>query len=421
MPHRKNHLALVLSGGGARGAYEAGVIHYIRTALPKKIAHKAVFEIQCGSSVGAINTCFMASMAHDLKKQGEDIFKLWNQIDQNRVYARNVKALVTTLTRSIRGVSHNIFTLNPFNLNVKKTSMAHFRGLLDTAPLPDYLESLIDYKKIKENIKKDRLRAVSLTATNSETGQMELFIQKQKKVNYVGDYIFHDVDLKVEHTMASAAIPIIFPPIKIGKTYYVDGGLRLNTPLSPAIHLGANRVMVIGLHHRQGLRELPKVTIPDQEDHHPSLGQLVGLVMDALFLDRIEYDIKQSTRINSIIEWGMKVYGNDFLDKINHMLVEEGLSVDIGARGLKELDIFHMEPSVDISDIFSECYQKNHGEKDLNLFEKILFRFLDVDPVAGVEILSYLIFMPSYIKKLLDLGFEDARSKHDEILQFLSH
>ncbi|EKD41178.1 MAG: hypothetical protein ACD_73C00812G0001 [uncultured bacterium] len=411
--------ALVLSGGGARGAYEAGVLNFIRTGLTAKQGAKKVFDVHCGSSVGAINTCFMAAYADDLSEQGKKIYELWDNLDQDNIYKRNFGALTHLLGRTTKGITSNLFTLNPFNLRKRQGEGIHFRGFLDTEPFPGYLKDIIPFKKIAQNIKAGHIQAVSLTATNISTGNMELFIQKHPNLEYTGEYAHRVVELQPEHAMASAAIPLIFPPVMVDKTYYMDGGLKLNTPLSPAIQLGANHILVIGLHRRYQHGEQIVCSIAPTE--HPTLGQMVGEIMNAFFVDRIQYDVEQLTRINRMVEWSEKIYGPDYLDKINTMLINQGIKGDIANRGLKKLKVLEVLPSVDMATIFSECYHSSKKtRKSFTTFEKILLRLLDIDPTAGVDILSYLSFMPVYLKRLMELGYEDAKLMKDQLEEFLT-
>lgn len=410
---------LVLSGGGARGAYEAGVMHYIRTALKPHQGSERVFQIKSGSSVGAINTCFMASMAHDPFAQGAQLYTLWKDLRQEWVYKRNMKALASFVGRTSRGVLHNLLTVTPFKSKKNnKIDPIHFKGFLDTSPLPHFLKDHINFKKLHQNVQKGPVDAVSLTATNLATGKMELFINRKHDVPYTGEYPHHFVKLEHEHPMASAAIPLIFPPVKVGDTYYTDGGLRLNTPMSPAIQLGATKILIIGLHYKYEVGEQIHNSVPPGTA--PSVGQMVGQVMNSLFLDRIQYDIEQMTRINRMIEWSEKVFGVDYLKQINDMLIAEGIRGDIANRGLRKIKVFNINPSKVISEIFQECYNHHDSRDDFSAFEKTLLRILDIDPVAGVDILTYLAFMPSYIEKLLDLGYADAEAHRDEIIEFLT-
>lgn len=414
----RNRLALVLSGGGARGAYEAGVIHYIRNKLKPKDGAERVFEVQCGSSVGAINTCFMAAHAQSPKAQGKKIYDVWKNLRREHIYKRNIGALGSLAGRTTKSMASNLLKIYSKGEKAHK-AYAHFKGFLDTEPLPAFLKSIIPFRNIRKNISSRRLAAVTVTATNISTGRMELFIQKRPNVQYTGDYTHSLTEMTAEHVRASASMPLIFPAVKIKNTYYTDGGLKLNTPMSPAIQLGASHIMLIGSHHFYKPGERLMYTTPPSES--PSLGQMVGQVMNALFLDRLRYDIEQLARINRIIEWSEKVYGPNYIDEINAMLHQEGVRGDIADRGLKKIKLFHIYPSRDVSELFAECYEKGGGEEGaFSTYERVLLRIMDIDPNAGVDILSYLGFIPVYLKRLLELGYEDAAAHHDELVAFLT-
>ncbi|MBX7148487.1 patatin-like phospholipase family protein [bacterium] len=419
MPKPSSSLGLVLSGGGARGAYEAGVLYYIRTQLDKQLPKPVNFDVLCGSSVGAINSIYMAATAENPAFQGKMLHQLWKDLKQENVYCRNLKAMGTLVGKTVKNITHNLLGVTQNKLEHKLGSLSHFKGILDTSPLKPYINKLVDFRSIGKNIKNGHLSAISLTATNVSTGRMELFIQKRSNLRYTGEYPHQLTELAAEHALASAAIPIIFPPVQVRGTYYTDGGLKLNTPMSPAIQLGANKILIVGLHHRyQAGETIPTLVPPNQ---YPSLGQLVGQVMNALFVDRIQYDIEQLTRINRIVEWSEKVYGKNYIDKINSMLLREGIKGDVANRGLKKLKVFELSPSHDISEIFSEWFQhRSEQDKSFTFFEKILLRALDIDPIAGVDILSYLAFVPGYIKLLLELGYQDAKVHKEELIEFLA-
>ncbi len=402
-------LALVLSGGGARGAYEAGIVHYIRTMLPYGSRNRH-FDIHCGTSVGAINTSFMAATADNLDLQGKDIRRLWETVREENIFRRDQIAFWKFLSKTSTGALRGLIR-GPLK------TVRHFNGFLDTSPFLPFIQKVIPWKGISQNIRKGLVQAVSLVATNVFTGRTELFVEKYPTVEYSGDYIFHHTPIEPLHAMASAAIPIVFPTILINGIAYTDGGLRLNTPMSPAIQLGADSILVVGLHHRAK----PGETIPfhGEKGKFPSLGQVMGRVMNSVFLDRIQYDMEQLDRINKIIDWGEMLYGEDFLEDLNRMIRKKRISGDIANRGLKRLKVLRIRPSQDIAEIFSDCYRRGK-DKHFSSFEKFLVRILDVDPTGGVDFLSYLVFMPEYLKKLIELGFEDARSHHADLKEFLA-
>ncbi len=374
--------------------------------LPQKVRRRN-FDVCCGSSVGAINTCYLVATAHDVDHQAEQIRQLWLNLRSDNIYRRDTSAFWEFLARSSRGIVGNIF---------RKKRVNHFHGFLDTSPFLPYIQKVMPWEMISHNIRNGLVKALSVVATNVFTGRMELFIEKNHDVEYTGEYIHHFTEIRPVHAQASAAIPMVFPTVMIDGIAYTDGGLRLNTPMSPAIQLGADSLLVIGLHHRAKPGE--KIPFHGSKGQYPALGQVLGRVMNSIFLDRTQYDLEQLERINRIIDWGEMVYGHDFLKDLNAMLHRRQIRGDIANRGLKRLRVLRIRPSEDIGELFSHCYRR---EKDIHLtaFEKFLSRFLDIDPSGGIDFLSYISFMPEYLKKLLELGFEDARRHHTELKEFL--
>lgn len=400
-------LAIVLSGGGARGAYEAGVIHYIRTALPHKMRTRN-FDIHCGASVGALNTAYMAATAHDMNLQGQLIKRLWENVREEDIYRRDKRALWEFVAKKGASVVRNL-------LSNKISPITHFNGFLDTAPFLPFIEKAIPWNMISENIKSKFVQAVSIVATNVFTGRTELFVEHHLDIKYTGQYIIHNTPIQPVHCMASAAIPLVFPTVAINGIGYTDGGLRLNTPLSPAIQLGADSILVIGLHHRAKVGE--KIPSYGKKGETPPLGQVLGRVMNSIFLDRIQNDLEQLERINRIIEWGENLYGKNFLEKVNKMIGRKNLRGDIADRGLKKLNVIRIRPSKDIGEIFHDCY-KRERKSHFSTFERVMLKFLDINS-SSVDFLSYIAFMPEYLKKLIELGFEDAKTHHNQLKEFL--
>jgi NTE family protein len=373
--------------------------------LPQKVRFRP-FDVHCGSSVGAINTCYLAATSHDMRRQGDEIRHLWETLRSENIYRRDASALGNFLMQTTKGVVRNFFK--------KSLKTNHFRGFLDTSPFLPFIEKLMPWDMISKNVADGIIQAVSIVATNVFTGRMELFIEKNPGVEYTGEYIHHLLPIQPIHAKASAAIPLVFPSVLIDGIAYTDGGLRLNTPMSPAIQLGADSLLVIGLHHYA--RPGEKIPFHGTKGHDPALGQVLGRVMNSIFLDRIQYDMEQLERINRIIDWGEDLCGKDFLKDLNAMLHKKKIKGDIANRGLKRLHVLRIRPSEDIGEIFGHCFR--HGREKMSAFEKFLVRFLDIDSSSGVDFLSYISFLPEYIKKLLDLGFEDARKHHNELKEF---
>jgi len=354
----------------------------------------------------------MASTAHVPEIQGNEIHHLWEKVREEDIYKRNLKALFEFLGKNTRGM------LMKF-LRRPGTNSPHFPGFLDTSPFLPFITQAIPWKRIGRNIQEGSLEALSIVTTNVFTGRLELFIQKSEKTQYRGDAMVHYGPIQPVHAAASAAIPVVFPSVMVNDVAYTDGGLRLNTPLSPAIHLGADSILVIGLNHRA--RPGEKVPFQGVKGEPPALGQVLGRVMNAMFLDKIQNDMEQLERINHIVEWCEELYGKNFLAKMNKFLKEKGKKGvgSFGERGLKKLRVFRIRPSQDIGNIFSQCFRQE-GNEHFTSFEKFLIRFLDADTKGGIDMLSYISFLPSYLKRLLDLGFQDAKARHEEIVEFMS-
>ena len=378
--------------------------------LPAK-ARQRHFDIHCGASVGAINTAFMAATAHNLEFQGTQIRRLWEEVREGDIYRRDNRALIDFITKTGKGVILNLF-------RKPEARTKHFNGFLDTSPFLPFIQRVIPWPMISKNIRSGLISAISIVATNVFTGRMELFIEKDPAVDYTGDHVAHVTPIQPLHVLASAALPIIFPTVMLDGVSYTDGGLRLNTPMSPAIQLGADSILVIGLHHHAQ----PGEKIPEHgvKGKPPAMGEVLGRVMNSIFLDRIQYDIEQLGRINRLIDWSEMLYGPSYISDLNEMLRSKKISGDIANRGLKRLKVMRIRPSEDIGEIFAQCYRANRQEH-FTSFEKFLVRVLDIDPAGGIDFLSYLTFMPEYLKKLLDLGFEDARRQHNELVDLLEN
>ena len=354
----------------------------------------------------------MASTANDPERQGKELHRVWEELKTDDIYRRDTRALLDFLSRSSSGIVLNIFR--------RRGKHPHFHGFLDTSPFHPFVQRVIPWPTISRNIRSGIVQAISIVATNVFTGRMELFIEKNPRTDYKGDNIVHYTRIQPIHAMASAAIPLVFPTIMIDGIAYTDGGLRLNTPLSPAIHLGADAILVIGLHHRAGPGE--KIPFHGIRGQPPALGQVLGRVMNSIFLDRINNDMEQLVRINRLLDWSESLYGKRFLPDLNALIRKNRKKKDrhdmMAARGLKRIGFLRIRPSEDIGEIFSHCYR--HGRKEhLTAFEKFLVRFLDIDPTAGIDFLSYISFMPQYLKKLLELGFEDGKRHHNDLKEFL--
>ncbi|NBV42464.1 patatin-like phospholipase family protein, partial [bacterium] len=270
--------ALVLTGGGARGAYQAGAMRAIGEIVRRNKIDRP-FDIFCGNSAGAINSAFLASQVHQFSAGCDRLCDFWESLTTDQIYKTDFKSL---LGRGARWV----WELSTGGLYERKL----VRSLLDTSPLLRLIHREIDFSKIESNIRDGLADAIAITAVSYSTGDSRTFFQSHQGVR-AWEKVRRDsvaTTLLPKHVMASSAIPILFPPVKLGDDYFGDGSLRNYTPMSPAIHLGADRILVIGVRC--------KYCMGETHAKQPSLGRILSVILNYVLLDAIDYDYENLTR-----------------------------------------------------------------------------------------------------------------------------
>ena len=371
--------ALVLSGGGARASYQAGVLQYIAEVFPE--AH---FPILTGVSAGAINTAHLANHTGSFRQAADDLARHWYSISVDQVFEPES---AMSLIRRILGKS----------VNRKHSSEAVLRAeegqaLLDTAPLRVFLEGILkpvegELVGVAENIRQGRLKAACITATNYSTGQSVTWVQGSdienwQRPNRVGIH----TPLTVDHVMASTALPLLFPAVHVNNAWYGDGGIRLTAPLSPAVHLGATSIFVISTRYSRSRREADEPMVLG----YPPAAQVMGLLMNAIFLDIQDQDANHMRLIN---------------DLVRRLPPQK-------RRGLRPIKLFILRPSVDLGRLAGKYELKLGGALGL------LTRGLGTEQTQSPDWLSMLLFQEEYIDRVVQAGWEDARSQHHQIAQF---
>lgn len=379
--------ALVLSGGGARGAYEAGVISFLRDELEPRLGRPLRLDILCGTSVGAITACALASTAARPHRQGIELREFWSRLSIKQVLQFGVADVVRTIWELGGG------------------------GLANPVGMRSVLLS-IDWKAIGRNIRAGHLDALSVCATRVSTGQTALFVQQtepQRPLWFESPH-FEVVKTRIgpRHALASAAMPVLFAPVEIEQQLYLDGGLRMNVPVSPALRLGAQRVAVISLQPMQHFA----VGAP-QEPLRPTATFLAGKAMNSLLQDRLDQDVENLRRVNSLIEAGYESFGPEFTRAMNASLMKHRTMPMRYVRNLL------VRPSRDLGAIASRFardkgFLRRHRQVPALLVALLAGR----ESEESADLASYLLFDPGFAEELISLGRADARSQEEQWARF---
>ncbi|MFT5291975.1 MAG: NTE family protein [Planctomycetota bacterium] len=376
-----DELALVMSGGGARAAYQVGFLRCLARLHPE-----LSLPILTGTSAGAINAAFLASHAGDFGERVEALAELWSQLEADQVFSVGPLGLFTQVMRW--GGSLLSGGLMPLEM----------RGLVETQPLREMISRALNCGAngiapgIARNLEQGDLKAVALTAANYTSGQSITWVQGRRIVNWERVHrIGREDQLGVEHVMASSALPLFFPAIWLDGAFYGDGGMRQTAPLSPAIHLGAKRILAISTRHSPTKKVAGSTPPEAQISGYPPPARVAGMILNALFLDQLDSDALR-------------------LERINRLLRE---LPDEKRDGLRPLKLLVMRPSRDLG------VMANEFEPRLPRTFRWLTRGLGTKKTRGNDFLSLVMFQGDYLRRLIALGEEDAEAQRADIEAFL--
>lgn len=366
-------LALVLAGGGARAAYQVGVLAAIAERAPS-----LRFPIITGVSAGAINTVYLASHPGPLSEAVRGLREQWEKMTSDKVH--RIKGSTAVLS-ALRLLARMVFG--------KLVGPPRAKGVLDLQPLRKFLSDRLDFEGIDANLLAGRLRAVALSAMCYNTGCSVTFVHGVPEIPTWerAQRVAVRTRLTLEHVMASSSIPILFPAVRLEDGFYGDGSVRQTAPLAPAIHLGARRLFVVGLRARRPTHAVP----PSVE--YPTSGLVLGLLLHSVFLDALDADAERLERVNRLLD-----------------VLPSGIVVPDNQR---RVDLFVLRPSQDLGALAVESADR------LPMRLRRILRGMGGRRRGSSDFLSYLLFDPPYTNRLYDLGRADGLAQWPAIEQFL--
>jgi NTE family protein len=371
-------LAVMLTGGGARAAYQVGLLKGISQHFPR-----LRFKIVTGVSAGAINAIYLAAHSGTLAEKARKLDEMWCELNCNSIYQFDWKTFLPFRTA--------LASISPRRNKWTKTRP---KALVDTTPLRNLMSRVLNtppgepIEGIEENIRNGELTALALMTLDYSTGQTVRWVQGRNFDYFEGPNRRSErTQFTVEHVLASAALPFVFPAVRIGDEWHGDGGIRLAAPLSPAVHLGASRIIAMSTGYQRTAAEEATPVVSG----YPPAAQILSQMVNAVFLDAIDEDVVRMQRMNALL----------------HAIPEQQRG------GLKPIDLLVLRPSVDLGKLAGDY------ERYLPRKMKLLVRALGVKETDSPDFISMLMFEPTFTRRIIDLGEADVHGRLAEIRAFL--
>ena len=377
-------LAIVLTGGGARAAYQVGVLRAIADLVPRDAGNP--FPIVCGTSAGAINAVAIAADAGNFRRAVLRLQAVWKNFHAEHVYRTDLPGL-------LRNSGKWLLAAVTGGLNREPVSM------LDNSPLRELLTARVEFDAVGRSIESGWLYALGITCSGYSSGQSVCFfqgaqgIEPWKRARRIGV----SMPIGIDHLLASSALPFIFPAVHINREYFGDGSMRQLAPISPALHLGADRVLVVSVGRQPSADPLRAQNQREKSPGYPTLAQIAGHALNSIFLDSMEVDLERLQRINRT------------LSMIPNEVLQRNRST------LRHVDFMVISPSEELDKI-----ALRHA-LSLPRTVRMLFRSVGATQRGGATLLSYLLFERAYCRELIALGYKDTMARRDNLRGFLGY
>lgn len=370
---------LVLTGGGARAAYQVGVLKGIAAILPRSVYNP--FPIICGTSAGAINALSIAGRAGPFRLRANKLESIWHNLRASDVYRTNALAMATNVFHIAASLLHSGYGIGrPISL-------------LDNTPLREMLENYVKFDYLETAISNGELEAIAISAMSYASGQSVTFFQGQQSIHSWNRARRRGekTELTIDHLMASTAIPSLFPAVQLQGGYFGDGAVRQLKPISPALHMGAEQLLIIGVSNNATLANKAP-----QLEHSPSIAQIMGHMFNSAFIDAVESDLETLRSINRLAS-----------------VIPQSLKDNNGITDLNAVEVLSISPSQSIDQIAKEHIH------ELPRSLKLFLKFIGATAQGGgTSAASYLLFEPGFSRKLIALGLSDALAQEDAIRDF---
>jgi NTE family protein len=399
--------ALVLAGGGARGAYGAGVVRFLRGALARALGAQPRIDLLSGTSIGAINACFLGATAHAPEAQGEALAEVWRTLRLEEVFqwgALEPWDAVRHLWRRFRERRGGGTTWR-------------FSDLVHPDALARVVERRVDWAGLHRNVRDGRVDAVTVTATDLATGRAVVFVEsREPPPPWAGDpnVEVRPCALSPAHALASGALPLLFRPVSLEGSWFADGFLRQNVPLFPVLWLGADRILVVTL--RDPPRPDPRPRLDPGSP--PTTAAQLGRVLSALMLDRTELELSRLRGMSDLVAAGEEAFGAAFTASLSGV-AERGIGYP-----LRRVEALVIRPTRDLGDIArAHARRRLQAMRPGALAARLLRRAAqeaEANDEGASDLASYLLFDRDYAEELLALGEEDARAREPELRAFFS-